>query len=358
MVFIVSTDTALHITMAEAPELVMDILSANLVANLLSSPGIGKSNLAEQIAKKYNLKLIDIRLSFYDPADLNGFPFILDRKAKYVKAGYVPMNIFPIAGDPLPLDEDGNEMAGWLLLLDEFASAPLTVQAAAYKLILDKMVGMHHLHKNVAIITASNLAQDKAFVNRLSTAMQSRLISLQIRVCPKAWGIWADKAQLDHRVRSFIKFKPEMLHKFDPNHNDLTFPCPRTWEFMSKLVKKIKIIPGSKIPLLTGTVGEGAGREFFTYCQIFKSLCTIDQILADPEYVKFGNDPSVHYALSGLVAHHMNTTNAEDLMKFIMRLGIDFQVITLRAAIAKDHAIKNTKAVNKWIIKNADEMLG
>ena len=353
-----STNTSLHVTMAEAPALVMDILAAGLVANLLSSPGVGKSNLAKQIAEGNNLELIDIRLSFYDPSDLNGFPFILDPKAQRVKAGYVPMVTFPTKDDPLPLDAKGKPMAGWLILLDEFNSAPLTVQAAAYKLILDKMVGMHPLHKNVAMMTAGNLSTDKAIVNRLSTAMQSRLVSLVLRVCPTAWGIWADKEQIDHRIRSFIKFKPEMLHKFDANHHDLTYPCPRTWEFMHKLIRRMKKITGDKIPLLTGTVGEGAGQEFFSYCQIFKSLCTIDQILADPEYVKFGNDPSVHYALSGLVAHHMDNNNAEDLMKFLIRLGIDFQVITLRSAIAKDHTLKNSKGVQKWIVKNADEMLG
>jgi hypothetical protein len=268
------------------------------------------------------------------------------------------METFPIQGDPLPVDEEGKKMNGWLLLLDEFNSAPLTVQAAAYKLVLDRMVGMYPLHKNVAMITAGNLSTDKAIVNRLSTAMQSRLVSMQLRVCHDSWAIWADKHQIDHRIRSFIKFKPEMLHKFDPNHHDLTYPCPRTWEFLHKIIHNWKTIPGKKIPLLTGTVGEGAGQEFFSYCQIFKTLCTIEQILADPEYVRFGDDPSVHYALSGLIAHHMDEHNADDLMIFLRRLAIDFQVITLRAAIAKNGKLKNSKSVQQWIVHNADEMLG
>jgi hypothetical protein len=354
----------LHVSLAEAPELVEDILAAGLVANLISSPGIGKSQLAAQIAKKNNLKLIDIRLSQMDPADLNGFPFIIphDNITKLgpnpVRAGYVPMNIFPIEGDPLPLDENGVEMNGWLILMDEFNSGALSVQAAAYKVILDKMVGMHKLHRNVAMITAGNLATDKAITNRLSTAMQSRLVTLVIRVCGKAFDTFAAKAGFDHRVRSYVKYKPEQLHNFDPNHNDLTYPCPRGWEFMSKLIINMPEIPGYKIPLLTGTVGEGAGKEFFSYCQIFRSLCTFGDILADPENVQFGNEPSVHYALAGLVSHHMDTTNADSLMKFVARLGIDFQVIILRAAIAKTNAVKNTKGVQAWIIKNADEMLG
>lgn len=354
-----STNTALHVSLIEAEKLVMIALGARLVANLLSSPGIGKSSLARQIAEKNNLKLIDVRLSQLDPADMNGFPFLINTsEVDKIRAGYVPMNIFPIASDPLPLDANGKPMAGWLLLLDEFNSGSLNVQAAAYKIVLDKMVGMHRLHNNVAIMTAGNLSTDKALVNRLNTAMQSRIVTLTIRVDETAWRIWADKNNIDHRVKSFLSWKVELLHKFDPNHNDVTFPCPRTWEFLSRLIKNHTEISGDLIPLLAGTVGEGAAREFFSYCQVFRTLCTFDQIIANPEHIQFGTDPSVHYALSGLVAHKMNKNNADTVMKFIARLGIDFQVITLRAAIAKDYTIKSSKAVNKWIEKNADELLG
>ena len=344
----------MKITMQHAEGCVMDILRAGLVANLISSPGIGKSALAKQIAEKQKLKLIDVRLSQMDPADLNGFPFIINKDTpENTRAGYVPMNIFPIASDPVP---EGYE--GWLVLMDEFPSAPLNVQAAAYKIVLDKMVGMHHLHSKVAIITAGNLSTDKAIVNRLSTAMQSRVVTLEIIVCDKAWGIWADKHDVDHRVKSFIKFKPALLHKFDPNHSEHTFPCPRTWEFMSKIIKPIKEIGITRLPVLAGTVGEGTAREFHSYCMIFGDLPTLTDILRDPENVHFGDEPSIHYALSGLVGHHINPTNVNDLVKFVKRLGIDFQVVTLRAAIAKNSDIRKASGIKNWIVHNAEEYLG
>lgn len=112
---------SLTITMATAKELVMDVLKARLVPFLQSSPGIGKSALAKEIAEDNNLKMIDIRLSQMDPSDLQGFPMKIEDKA-----GYLPMNTFPIEGDPLPEGKDG-----WILLLDEMNSAPMSVQAAA-----------------------------------------------------------------------------------------------------------------------------------------------------------------------------------------------------------------------------------
>jgi hypothetical protein len=343
------------VTIEEAYPLVMDILRPGLVPMLVSSPGIGKSDLARQIAKAENLELIDCRLSSADPTDLNGFPMIITKDKNVLarlKAGYVPMDTFPVEGDEIP---EGRR--GWLLLLDELNSAPLTVQAAAYKLILDKMVGMYRLHKNVAIIAAGNLATDKAYVNKLGTAMQSRMSHLEIRVCPEAWMRWANTHDVDHRVKSFIKFKPALLHNFDPNHTDMTFACPRTWHFTSKIIKPMATIEITKLPVLAGTVGNGAGREFYSYTKIYGEIPTLEQILADPRRVPFGAEPSMHYALSGLVGYHMKPANADTLMQFLCRLDIDFQVVTLRTAIAKDAEVRKARSVSEWITKNVKELM-
>jgi len=366
--------------MATAEELVMDTLRPKLVPSLISSPGIGKSALAASIAKKHNLKLVDIRLSQMDPADLNGFPFLLNKGVRGedipkeeapVRAGYVPMNIFPIREDPLPTKYEFSldvatgktskkavgQYAGWLVLLDEFNSAPLAVQAAAYKVVLDRMVGMHEMHPRCAVITAGNLSTDKAIVNRVGTAMQSRLVWLEIEVCAKAWGVWADENDIDHRVKSFIKFKPDLLHRFNPNHDEHTFPCPRTWEFMSKIVSSWEDIVVGKLPLLAGTVGESAAREFFAYTKIYRKIPTIKEIIQNPNAVQLTDDPGLQYALSGMIAHHMTVINADALMPFIRRLSIDFQVIVLRAAIAKDVNVMNTPEVKKWVKVYSKELM-
>lgn len=236
-------------------------------------------------------------------------------------------------------------------------SAPLLVQAAAYKVVLDKMVGMAHLHKNCAIIVAGNLATDKAIVNRTSTAMQSRLIWLEIMVSLKAFIKWADKNDIDHRIKSFLQFKPDALHKFNPNHEEHTFPCPRTWEFMSKLIRRHKELSITKLPLLAGTVGEGTAREFFSYCGVYKEIPTIKDIMINPTKVRFGDEPSIAYALAGLIPHHINEQNINTLMQFVERLPIDFQVIALRASIAKDRKLKNAKSVKAWLSLNARELV-
>ena len=59
------------VSLKQAAEMARKILKANLVPYLAGSPGVGKSAVAQTLAKHYNLKLIDIRLSQEDPTCLN-----------------------------------------------------------------------------------------------------------------------------------------------------------------------------------------------------------------------------------------------------------------------------------------------
>ena len=61
----------MEITIKEAKESVIDVISAGLVPFIASSPGIGKSSLAKEIAEDFNLHMIDIRLSQCDPTEIN-----------------------------------------------------------------------------------------------------------------------------------------------------------------------------------------------------------------------------------------------------------------------------------------------
>lgn len=336
----------MQVSYQQAKSLITRSIRANLVPMLEGSPGIGKSGIVHGIAEDYKLKVIDLRLSQCDPTDLLGFPQVEDNRSKYV-----PMEAFPIEGDAVP--EGYN---GWLLFLDEFTSAPRAVQAAAYKLVLDRMVGLHKLHKKVAIVCAGNKATDGAIVEELSTALQSRLIHLELVVSSEEWIDWANDNELDHRIASFIKFKPDMLYTFKPDHTDKTYACPRTWEFADRFLKQEPEIGKDDIALYAGTLSEGVAREFRTFTQIYKDLPSIDTIKESPETIRVPEEPSIRYALTGMISNHIKDDNATQLMKFVERLPIEFQVVTLRATVRRNKPILSHAAVQGWVSKNAQEL--
>jgi hypothetical protein len=323
---------------SQAIRMMTTYITARLVPMLVGSPGCGKSDLVRQIAKKYNLKVIDLRLSQCDPTDLLGFPNI-----KGTKAGYVPMETFPLEGDKIP---DG--YSGWLLFLDEFNSAGNAVQAAAYKITLDRMVGIDKLHANVAIICAGNLDTDNAIVNPMSTALQSRLAHLELVLDTEEWCTWASENQLDHRIVDYIRFRPGNLYTFKPDHTDRTYACPRTWAFASRVLEREDVDSPDCLPLLAGVIGEGVAREFLVHCKIYETLPKIAEIVARPDAVKVPQEPSILYAITGSLADNAAKDNLTQLMKYIGRLPEEFQVVTLRDIVRRNKTLAAHPAVIKW----------
>lgn len=307
---------------------IIRVLSAGLVPYVEGSPGVGKSDIMRSIAEELKLKVIDLRLSQCDPTDLMGFPNVQGDKARYV-----PMETFPVKGDELPAGCNG-----WLLFLDEFPSASRAVQAAAYKLVLDKMVGQHELHPNVAIVCAGNKASDKAIVNSLSTATQSRLVHLELAVSLKDWSEWAAGNGIDARIIGFLNYKTSLLHNFSPDHQDKTFPCPRTWSFASRLSTG-QDISIKDLPLFAGVVGQGAAQEFIAFAELYQSLPRIEEIVKSPLTVNIADEVSVRYAIATYVADHLNEANAETVTQFLDRLDVEMQVVAYRMAATRKAAL-------------------
>lgn len=343
----------MKLTITEAAWAIEKIIRCKLVPNLLGSPGVGKSDIVKQVADKLNLNLIDVRLAQYDPTDLNGFPSKEGNRAIHL----VPKR-FPLESDEIPINpKTKQKYVGWLLFLDEITSAPASVQAAAYKLVLDRQIGEYNLHKKVAIVCAGNLLTDRAVVNRMSTAMQSRLIHLEILTCHKTWLKWANENNIDYRITSFINSKPELLHNFNPAHSDNTYPSPRTWEFLHKIIHNIENITEKYIPLIEGTIGKGTANEFYGFLGLMGTLPSFKkEIMINPETAKIPMEPSSRYALTGMLSKEVNSTNVDQVMPYILRLPIEFQTIILINLMEKEKSIMNSSIVNTWVDANYEKM--
>lgn len=336
----------MQVTPIQAETIVAKYLQAKVTVMLSGSPGIGKSSIIKAVASNFGLKVIDLRLAQCDPTDLLGMPTIVGGRS-----AYAPFNTFPIEGDSIP--EGCN---GWLIFLDEFNSASTAVVAAAYKLILDRMVGIHHLHKNVAIVCAGNLETDNAIVQPMSTAMQSRLAHLELVCDVKEWVDWAASFGIDSRITSYINFKPGNLYTFEADHSDKTYACPRTWQFAHDVLKVTDVATQEGLIMLSGVISEGVAREFAGFCKIYQNLPTIEQIAANPKGIAVPVEPSILFALTGSLSHNATAENLTTLMEFIIRLPIEFQVVCVRETLRRHTQLKSHKAAIQWITKSAVEL--
>lgn len=322
-----SLENIYECTPRQVAEFVEDCIYAGLVPFVKSSPGMGKSSIMKNVADKLQLQMIDHRLSTSDPTDLNGLPGFVNGKARF----HPFEELFPLDTSPLPKDKQG-----WMLFLDEANSATKMVQAASYKLVLDRQVGQHDIHDCTAITMAGNHDSDGAIVNRLSTAMQSRIVHIRMRSDFKEW--LEDVAlphDYDHRIMAYLNWKPGALNDFRSDHKNDTFCCQRTWEFMNRLVKDQEI-KDSKVPLYVGTITPGVAVDFVQFTKVYESIPDINTIVNNPNGVPVPHDTATRWAVVSSLASKTNEKIFPALCTYINRFGIEAKILFYRSVIARN----------------------
>lgn len=205
---------------------------------------------------------------------------------------------------------------------------------------------------------AGNLETDNAIVEEMSTALKSRMAHLTLMLDNRKWLDWATNAGVDYRITSYINFKPNSLYEFNPDSEDDTYACPRTWAFTDSLINGIEKLGTEERYLVGGVISEGAAHQFITFCNIFDSLPKIEDIVKNPEGATLPQEASVLFALTGSLSHHFTLENANAIIKYLVRMNKEFQVVGLRD-IVRRHKDKNPSgipAIAQWISVNATEL--
>lgn len=317
---------------------IIDVLEAGLVPFVRSSPGMGKSSIMRSIAEELDLAMIDHRLSTSEPTDLSGLPQFVNGRARFAPFD----ELFPIEGSIIP---EGKQ--GWAVFLDEFNSAPKPVQAASYKLILDRMVGQHRLHENVVICAAGNLDTDRAIVNPISTAMQSRVVHLEMELSHPEWlEDVALKEGYDSRIIAYLSQYPSKLMDFRPDHDEQTFCCPRTWEFMNRLIQG-KEVREEKAALYAGTITSGVAVDFIQFTKVFANLLTVREILANPETCRIPEDVSTKWAVISHMMEKVDEKNFDGLSSYANRFSLDFKILFYRSILVRHAGLRTHPAFGK-----------
>jgi hypothetical protein len=326
----------------EAFEVANRYISMNMPVFLHGSPGIGKSDLARLLASSANLPLIDWRASQKESVDLLGIP-APDFATKQT-VWMLPSDL-PFVGTNHPDD--------CVLFLDELTSAPQSIQAPLYQLVLDRKAGPHVLKPGVRIIAAGNLATDKAIVSRMSSALSNRFAHITIEPDASAWRIYAAQKGLHEFVQAFIGFRPNLLHVM-PEKGENSFPTPRMWERVSMFCNDI---PSMRFKLVRGLIGEGAATEFEAFCRTYADLPKFTDIVSDPYMALLPREIAALFAVAVMCSKRATITNFDSVMKYAVRLPREFEIMLVVDAVKRNSDLQQTSAFVEWAIRNQDVTL-
>jgi hypothetical protein len=250
---------------------------------LWGPPGVGKSQMVAQVAAKHGVLAIDIRLSQMEPSDLRGIPFRIDNVVEWAVPAILP--------DAKRHGESG------ILFLDEITSAAPTVSAAAYQLILDRRLGEYRVPDGWAIFAAGNRQGDRGVTYSMPAPLANRFSHFTVEAYLDDWVAWAYSQGIDERVIAFLRFRPDLLFDFDPAHNPVAFPSPRSWEFAHRALLKFGDNPHLLLPSLQACVGPAAGIELKAFVDNLDNLPDIDAVLRGDE-VPVPKEVDLQYAVA------------------------------------------------------------
>ncbi|MBT7498311.1 MAG: AAA family ATPase [Candidatus Thioglobus sp.] len=318
---------------------------------LWGAPGIGKSQIISQVAIEHNVAVIDIRLSQMEPSDLRGIPFKNGELVDWSIPSLLP-------------DEKRHGKQG-VLFLDEITSAPPTVSAAAYQLILDRRLGDYTVPDGWVIFAAGNRQGDRGVTYSMPAPLANRFSHYELDVNLDDWVAWAYKNNIDERIIGFLRYRPEHLFEFVPVHNPNAFPSPRTWEFTHRALQKFDNNLDLFRQAANACVGEVAGVEVATFIEHLEDLPDLDAIV-NGESVSIPDAIDLQYAIcSALVGRAISVKgkdNAQQIWGNILNFARDFPqkelgvmlVSDMQRAIGED--IFEIPEFANWASKIADTM--
>ena len=298
-------------------------------------PGAAKSQISQQVAAAAGRTYVDVRALLLDPVDLRGIPWRDgDGRTRWAPPAFLP-----------PSDDPGR----WLINLEELPSAVPMVQAALYQLVLDRQVGEYELPEGASLIACGNREGDRGVVNRMPTPLASRFVHLEIRVDAEDWCAWGAANGIVPEVLFFIQLRPDLLHTFDPRSRERAFACPRTWEFVSRILSRRKgLDPAAERALLVGAVGEAAAIEFLAFLAVCRELPHPRAILDDPENADVPDNASALIALCGSLYRLATDVNLDAIVTYASRLRREVGEFLVGSCIRREPDLQRTPAFIRW----------
>jgi len=302
-------------------------------------PGIGKSSAVMQVCQEEGVGFIDTRLTLMDPTDLRGIPVPKDGKAVWLEPSFFP-------------HEDGG-----IWFFDELPNATPVVQNSALQLFLDRQLGEYKLPDDWLVVAAGNPVGMVVGVHAMNQALLNRIIHIEVTYDVDEWVSWALKNDVEPSVINFIKnVKSDLLMKYDPKSKDKGYPTPRSWVFVSNILKFRPQHLWAKA--IAGAVGAGAATEFIAYRRVFAELPNIDDILVRGKDIVPERTDVLYALITTLVAKSKTTEHFDRVLSWSMKIPADFAVLTGKMLAMKDRSmVSQAPSYPVWASEYKDVIL-
>lgn len=304
------------------------------------APGGGKTTICQQVAEELGVGFIEKHMPTMLVEDF-GVP---DMATVGDSFAYKLPDWFPAKGRNDIPDEG-------ILLFDDRNQAGADLQKVLANIQQARNLHGVPLKDGWQVISTGNRQSDRAGANRVLSHLRNRETVYELDTHLDDWTSWAIEAEVKPEVIAFIRFRPNLLHDFDPQRDQN--PTPRSW--VEGVSDALGTVPHeAEYETFKGAVGEGAAAEFVGFVKIYRKLPNPDNILLNPTTADVPTDPATLYALSGAIAERATESNFERVCQYAERMPPEFSVLSISYASRKKPELASTQAFTNWCVKHQD----
>lgn len=240
----------------------------------VSAPGIGKSQITVQWAKKHGYQVIDLRFAYMEAPDLIGMCATTTVNGRNLTVNYLP-EFWP---------QDPNSKG--VLILEEINRAPQSVLNACMQLLTDRKVHNYTLPEQWLIVSCINPENSEYDVNSMDFALKDRFEIFEIDYDKELHVSYMKEKKFDNDLVMFVESstwiykKPEDVSNID----GMKYLSPRSVEKFDTALKA-GIPKELEFDVYQSMLGKITGKDLYAFKKNERPITFFD-LKEKPEHSK------------------------------------------------------------------------
>ena len=203
---------------------------------LMGPPGIGKTQIMEQIARECQIGLVAYTITHHTRQSAVGLPYIKEEtydENTYSITKYTMSEI--IAGIYEEMHQRGCREG--ILFIDEINCVSETLAPTMLQFLQYKTFGGHKIPEGWIIAAAGNPPEYNHSVHDFDMVTLDRLRCMNLEPDFSVWKAYAKTARIHSSITSYLELRPNNFYCVENDVDGLQFVTARGWEDLSRLIQ-------------------------------------------------------------------------------------------------------------------------
>lgn len=202
---------------------------------LIGPPGIGKTQIMEQIARECEIGLVAYTITHHTRQSAVGLPFIKEEQYDGKTYSVTEYTMSEIIASVYRKIEEGGRKEG-ILFIDEINCVSETLAPTMLQFLQCKTFGNQAVPEGWIIAAAGNPPEYNKSVRDFDMVTLDRVRRMNIEADLGVWKEYAREKRLNSAILSYLELRPKNFYRVEADVDGLQFVTARGWEDLSNLM--------------------------------------------------------------------------------------------------------------------------